>query len=39
MLVGIIIGIVFVICIILAFMAGYGVADMKHKSLIEEEID
>jgi hypothetical protein len=33
---GIIIGAAFMICLILAFMAGYGVADLKNKPTDEE---
>lgn len=36
MVVGIAIGVGFMICIILAFMVGYGMADMKHKQIQED---
>ena len=37
MIVGIIVGITWVVSLIIAFMIGYGLADMKHKPLDEEQ--
>lgn len=36
MILGIVIGAVFMICLILAYMTGYGVADQKHTKDDEE---
>lgn len=37
MILGIVIGVVVMLLIILAFMSGYGMADMKYKSQDTEE--
>lgn len=37
MLLGIVVGVIYVVSLIVAFMVGYGIADQKHTQTLDEE--